>query len=290
MSILVLSKIWSSPPCKGGDLLCLLAIADNADESGYAWPSMETIARKAAMSERGARKCVRKLSDMGLITVETGGGTGNSNRYQITACGIGEANQPQEPGTEFPHSEAPANPEQHDTNTEQSSYFEPLNPEQSDTKPGTPVPRNRQEPSLRGGGVYARESDNDLTFRERIILAAGHDRSGLNANGRMFASFSDFKEFERVREDLGISEGDAVEIVKEITGQKRDGPAGSLKYFIEPLRRYAGQQAAPPAEPIPFEPRPNTSGGRHGNSRTDTTLDAISLAAGMRRSPGADRG
>lgn len=52
-------------PCKGGDLLCLLAIADNADDNGFAWPAVPTIARKAAMGERGAQKCIKKLTEAG---------------------------------------------------------------------------------------------------------------------------------------------------------------------------------------------------------------------------------
>lgn len=89
MSLDVLTAVWRSPPCKGGELLCLLAIADNADDYGYAWPSVATIARKAAMSERGARKCLTKLVEAGLITIEVGGGRKKTNAYQITTNGIG---------------------------------------------------------------------------------------------------------------------------------------------------------------------------------------------------------
>ncbi len=73
MSLDVLTAIWKDPPCKAGDLLCLLAIADNADENGYSWPSISTIARKAAMSERGAQKCLKKLAKLGLISINPGG-------------------------------------------------------------------------------------------------------------------------------------------------------------------------------------------------------------------------
>jgi len=79
MSLDVLTAIWKDPPCKAGDLLCLLAIADNADENGYSWPSISTIARKAAMSERGAQKCLKKLAKLGLISINPGG---RARQYQ----------------------------------------------------------------------------------------------------------------------------------------------------------------------------------------------------------------
>lgn len=138
MSLKTLTAIWDAPPCSGGDLLCLLAIADNSDENGYAWPSIGTIARKAAMSERGAQKCIRRLIDAGLIKVEIGGGRGKSNAYQITTNGIGDADQHK-------------NHEQNSVNTVQG--FDAVNPEQYDTnpeqsrhKPRTPVHPNPIEP------------------------------------------------------------------------------------------------------------------------------------------------
>ncbi len=139
MSLDVLTAIWRAPPCKAGDLLCLLAIADNADDFGYAWPSVSLIAKKAAMSERGAQKCIKKLVEMGLITVESGGGRNKTNAYQITTNGIGPNAEHQNPEQNSPNTVHPLraiNPEQSD-----------INPEQSDTKPRTPVHPNRKEPS-----------------------------------------------------------------------------------------------------------------------------------------------
>ncbi len=139
MSIGVLTEIWRKPPCKGGDLLCLLAIADNADDEGYAWPSMKSIARKAAMSERGAQKCVKKLSDMGLIRIDVGGGRNKTNGYQITTNGIGEDPEYTNPEQNTPNGGSPFTP----INPEQTR----INPEQSNAKPRTPVHPNHQEPS-----------------------------------------------------------------------------------------------------------------------------------------------
>lgn len=153
MSLDVLTAIWRDPPCKGGDLLCLLAIADNADENGYAWPSVETIARKAAMGERGAQKCLKNLAQMGLIRIEVGGGRSKTNAYQITTNGIG----PQD---------GHKNPEQNTVNG--SSPFIAENPEQPCknpeppfAKPRTPVHLNSQEPSVE-------PSETDLSRKAKI--------------------------------------------------------------------------------------------------------------------------
>lgn len=151
MSLDVLTAIWRDPPCKGGDLLCLLAIADNADEFGYAWPSVETIARKAAMSERGAQKCLAKLSEAGLVTVEIGGGRGKSNAYQITTNGIGETASHKKGEQNSPNTVHPLkgiNPEQSD-----------INPEQSCNKPRTPVHPNSKEPSYEQSEVIVKPLD-----------------------------------------------------------------------------------------------------------------------------------
>lgn len=137
MSLDVLTAIWRDPPCKGGDLLCLLAIADNADEHGYAWPSVATIARKAAMGERGAQKCIKKLAEMGLISVKSGGGRNKTNAYQITTNGVGAGHKHQNPEQNTPPPSSPfkgVNPEQSD-----------INPEPAFAKPRTPVHPNSQE-------------------------------------------------------------------------------------------------------------------------------------------------
>lgn len=139
MSLDVLTAIWRDPPCKGGDLLCLLAIADNADDEGFAWPSVATIAKKAAMGERGAQKCIRKLAEMGLILIRSGGGRNKTNAYQITTNGVGEAHSHQNPEQNTPPPSSPFK----GVNPEQSC----INPEPAFAKPRTPVHPNSQEPS-----------------------------------------------------------------------------------------------------------------------------------------------
>lgn len=63
--------------------LVLIVVCDHYNESqGYAWPSVETIARKCCCSERSVRNKLRLLEDLGLI--ETMQSDGNTNRYKVS--------------------------------------------------------------------------------------------------------------------------------------------------------------------------------------------------------------
>lgn len=64
----------------------LLSIADYADDRGYAFPGMETIARKASMHERTVIRLVAKLEERGLLSRERRhlqNGNRTSDGYQL---------------------------------------------------------------------------------------------------------------------------------------------------------------------------------------------------------------
>lgn len=77
MSIKLMSAVWDCD-LPQAETLVMLAVADHAnDPDGLAWPSVWTVARKARLSERQARRVLRKLRDAGLLeVVERGGKTG----------------------------------------------------------------------------------------------------------------------------------------------------------------------------------------------------------------------
>jgi len=83
MSIKVMTTVWTEAPYQGGALLILLAMADWADDNGYCWPSVRTLARKSRQSERNVRKCLARMKGEGTISVETNAGPHSTNRYQI---------------------------------------------------------------------------------------------------------------------------------------------------------------------------------------------------------------
>ncbi|WP_189654874.1 helix-turn-helix domain-containing protein [Paracoccus mutanolyticus] len=61
----------------------LLAIADFADDDGYCWPSIKSLAKKARMTERGVQKIVRRLEAQALVSILTGTGRRNCNEYTL---------------------------------------------------------------------------------------------------------------------------------------------------------------------------------------------------------------
>ena len=64
----------------------LLALADNANDEGVCWPSLTTIAKKAGMDERSARRILRRLEKEGFLRTsqrQSPGRKNYTNIYQI---------------------------------------------------------------------------------------------------------------------------------------------------------------------------------------------------------------
>lgn len=71
MSVLVLSWVFAHSPTKLGDRLVLLALADYAHDDGTrAFPSVESLARKARVGKSTARAALRRLEEEGHIVSE----------------------------------------------------------------------------------------------------------------------------------------------------------------------------------------------------------------------------
>ncbi len=56
--------------------LALLALADNANDEGYCWPSMATLARKCSKSDRTVQRSIQSLEEKGHLTREERPGKG----------------------------------------------------------------------------------------------------------------------------------------------------------------------------------------------------------------------
>ena len=95
MSIRLMSAVWEWD-LPTSEKMVLLIIADHADDSGRnAWPSVETVGRKAGVSARQARRLILALEERGLLAVEVqAGGTRDMrddrrpNRYSINLHGV----------------------------------------------------------------------------------------------------------------------------------------------------------------------------------------------------------
>lgn len=83
MSIKVMSYIWEHSQAREGSLLVLLAICDFADDTGKAYPSVSTLAKKARLSERQTQYCLKSLCDIGEIKIEQNKGPHGCNLYRV---------------------------------------------------------------------------------------------------------------------------------------------------------------------------------------------------------------
>lgn len=85
------SMVWEHSNTKGPHRLVMLALADFADDSGFCWPSIPTVARKCAVSVRTAQRCIQDIRIMGELEVSESAGKrvngGATNRFKLVKGG-----------------------------------------------------------------------------------------------------------------------------------------------------------------------------------------------------------
>ena len=83
MSVKCMARVWEKSSQKGSRLLLLLAVADYADDNGFAWPGIEKLAEKTRMSPRQTMRLVEHVRKDGeLIVVKR---RAKGNLYIVTA-------------------------------------------------------------------------------------------------------------------------------------------------------------------------------------------------------------
>ncbi|MQA87265.1 MAG: hypothetical protein GEV03_22215 [Streptosporangiales bacterium] len=85
MSIAVMNWVWAHSPTSGNHRLVLLAIADacSHDNGTGAWPAVDTIRRKARITDRTARRVIADLERDGHLIVHRGQGPHRTNLYTV---------------------------------------------------------------------------------------------------------------------------------------------------------------------------------------------------------------
>lgn len=92
---------WAAEQVTGKPLakLVLLKLADNANDAGVAWPSLDTISAHTELSRRAVQKHLAILEALGLIVIEerkTESGASLANKYRLNmAMGEGARRAPQ---------------------------------------------------------------------------------------------------------------------------------------------------------------------------------------------------
>lgn len=121
------------------------------------------------------------------------------------------------------------------------------------------------------------DGGNGLSFRELILEAIGVDRSGLTANGRILGNQADMAEAWRWLKMPGVTEPVALEEIRAVMRQKKDGAPSAFKYFTRRMQALSGALTAPQPEGVQNGPR--RSSGRDA----DTLSRIIRSAADQRR-------
>ena len=67
MSVEIISRVWANSNAKGTARLVLLAIADHANPSGVAWPSLRRIAQYANVDKSNVSRAIKSLIQIGEL-------------------------------------------------------------------------------------------------------------------------------------------------------------------------------------------------------------------------------
>jgi DNA-binding transcriptional regulator YhcF (GntR family) len=83
MSIRWLSEVWNNGPENPLERYVLLKLADNANDDGYCFPSLDEICAKTKLSSSTVRRFIKALERDGWIEVNRGRGAGHRSQYQL---------------------------------------------------------------------------------------------------------------------------------------------------------------------------------------------------------------
>lgn len=82
MSTIIMSQCWPIEGISPAQKAVLISLADQANDDGYCWPSVGTIAKRTCLSERAVQGAIKWLHEAGLLGASERRGT--SSVYQIT--------------------------------------------------------------------------------------------------------------------------------------------------------------------------------------------------------------
>lgn len=96
MSIQIMTQVWQRGPVDRSARMLLLAIADNANDRGEAFPSLALMGQKACMSKSTVIRTLQSLETAGWLTVEHRAAREDArgNLYVITLTRLGLAQAP----------------------------------------------------------------------------------------------------------------------------------------------------------------------------------------------------
>jgi hypothetical protein len=103
----MLTKCWPLP-LPAAEKLVLISLADQANDEGICWPSIESLMRRTGLSERAVRNNLRNLEADRLL--RTSARKGSSNWYTLTPDAFEATPAPGAPLLQMPPTPAPGAP------------------------------------------------------------------------------------------------------------------------------------------------------------------------------------
>lgn len=82
MSTILMSQCWPLAGMSPAQKAVLISLADQANDDGYCWPSVGTIAKRTCLSERAVQGAIKWLQSANLMTSSERNGT--SSVYRLT--------------------------------------------------------------------------------------------------------------------------------------------------------------------------------------------------------------
>ncbi|MDE1465649.1 helix-turn-helix domain-containing protein [Spartinivicinus poritis] len=93
--------------------IVLLALADNANDQGYCWPAMDTIAEKTSLSRSTVKRHIKSLAELDLLTkferASASGATTSNHFYLHVGCQINIDNSFEAEENEGDQNDPPSN-------------------------------------------------------------------------------------------------------------------------------------------------------------------------------------
>jgi hypothetical protein len=128
MSSSTVAQVRSASQSKGSARLLLLVIASHENpDTGWAWPSLETLAHEVALSRRRVIQLVHVLETLGELIVRRGHGRGHVNFYRVNLPSREKVKSPTRKGEIFePEKVKPFAPERKREREEKGAPVAPV--------------------------------------------------------------------------------------------------------------------------------------------------------------------
>lgn len=146
MSTMIMSQCWPLQGMTPAQKAVLVSLADNANDQGVCWPSVDSIAMRTCLSERSVQNAIKWLIDAGALHAQQR--NGRSTVYTVTPAAFAPPQQMRGANND----ETPAN------NDRTPAAFAPT-PAAAAPRTVNEPSKNRNEPSSTGTRKKSKQMD-----------------------------------------------------------------------------------------------------------------------------------